>query len=319
MFRFFFFAALSNSLRSRSRQKNLTKRSECKYENICAVAATNVLKHIACLFISIVFLSGVYYAKWKSTSKNYFNVQMQKSNKFISISHLAHGFATSFQQQRRAAATAKERRRRRGRQKQNRKGTRNHGAIDRKRLPSKIRIQMRADTQWSACELSATQRYFLILKHNSFELLRFNGFKLSVILSRFLIISLVVIIFAYMWIEPKKRLPLASAERPQLCNMSTKNNLWKFISLSLSLFARTRSPAHRVLDLMVLFLFVDLIQKNTHNELKMGSRAKYWEKERWKKPLELFILIIEKANRWIALHIYKQIKQQPNTIIISLY
>lgn len=64
---------------------------ECKYEDICALAVTNVL---TCLFISIVFLSGVYCAK--STSKTLFqctNVKwhcMQKSNKFIVISHFSY-------------------------------------------------------------------------------------------------------------------------------------------------------------------------------------------------------------------------------------
>lgn len=64
---------------------------ECKYEDICALAVTNVL---TCLFISIVFLSGVYCTK--STSKTLFqctNVKwhcMQKSNKFIVISHFTY-------------------------------------------------------------------------------------------------------------------------------------------------------------------------------------------------------------------------------------
>lgn len=86
-------AFLEVSVRETTKKKKNKRKfkMECKYEDICALAVTNVL---TCLFISIVFLSGVYCAK--STSKTLSqctNVKwhcMQKSNKFIIISHFTY-------------------------------------------------------------------------------------------------------------------------------------------------------------------------------------------------------------------------------------
>lgn len=136
---------------------------ECKYEDICALAVTNVL---TCLFISIVFLSGVYCAK--STSKTLFqctNVKwhcMQKSNKFIVISHFTYNgnkFSTikktkkikenSLQQKSKSKITAS----------QNRK---------KKFWISKIQLCGKMQRMWIKCSTAKILSYFKNIIHLSF-------------------------------------------------------------------------------------------------------------------------------------------------------
>lgn len=137
---------------------------ECKYEDICALAVTNVL---TCLFISIVFLSGVYCAK--STSKTLFqctNVEwhcMQKSNKFIIISHFTYNgnkFSNNKKQRKLKKILCNRKTKAKSQHHKNRK--------KKKFWISKIQMCSKMQRVWIKCSAAKILSYFKNIIHLSF-------------------------------------------------------------------------------------------------------------------------------------------------------